>query len=137
MNHKWNVNTQIGSQMKCNLKIGMNEHKNWFVVTWPQLPLGTGSQHLLWYSFDNRAKLHFWSKKLSTTIIITIGDGVVFFGLQFWEMQLLHANPSQDSSVGSTSAWYRGGPGFKSQQGQEFFNENIVSSIHRVLLYSK
>ena len=33
-------------------------------------------------------------------------------------------NPSQDSSVGSISAWYRGGPGFKSRQGQEFFNEN-------------
>ena len=33
-------------------------------------------------------------------------------------------HPSQDSSVGSISAWYRGGPGFKSWQGQEFFNEN-------------
>ena len=32
--------------------------------------------------------------------------------------------PSQDSSVGSISAWYWGGPGFKSWQGQEFFNEN-------------
>ena len=27
------------------------------------------------------------------------------------------------------SAWYRGGPGFKSQQGGEFFNENKVSSL--------
>ena len=32
--------------------------------------------------------------------------------------------PSQDGSVGSISVWYRGGPGFKSWQGREFFNEN-------------
>ena len=32
--------------------------------------------------------------------------------------------PSQDSSVGSISAWYWGGPGFKSLQGQKFINEN-------------
>ena len=31
--------------------------------------------------------------------------------------------PSQDSSVGSISAWFRGGPGFKSWQGREFFSE--------------
>ena len=31
---------------------------------------------------------------------------------------------SEDSSVGSISAWSQGGPGFKSQQGQEFYNEN-------------
>ena len=30
----------------------------------------------------------------------------------------------QDSSIGSISAWYRGGPGFKSRQGREFFSEN-------------
>ena len=35
-------------------------------------------------------------------------------------------NSSQDSSVGSISTWYRGGPGFKSQLGREFFNENKV-----------
>ena len=29
---------------------------------------------------------------------------------------------SQDSSVGSISAWYLGGPGFKSQQEREFFS---------------
>ena len=34
-------------------------------------------------------------------------------------------NPSQDSSVGRISAWYWGGPGFKSQQGRELFNENM------------
>ena len=33
-------------------------------------------------------------------------------------------DPSQDSSVGSILAWNRGGPGFKSQQGREFLNEN-------------
>ena len=33
-------------------------------------------------------------------------------------------DPSQDSSIGSISAWYRKGPGFKSQQGQEFFSES-------------
>ena len=36
----------------------------------------------------------------------------------------LQMYPSQDSSVGSISARYRGGPGFKSQQRREFFNEN-------------
>ena len=30
----------------------------------------------------------------------------------------------QDSSVGSISAWYCGGPEFDPQQGQEFVNEN-------------
>ena len=30
---------------------------------------------------------------------------------------------SRDNSVGSMLAWYQGGPGFKSRQGQEFFNE--------------
>ena len=33
-------------------------------------------------------------------------------------------NPSQDSSIGSILAWYRGGPRFKSWQGREFFSEN-------------
>ena len=37
-------------------------------------------------------------------------------------------DPSQDSSVGCISAWYWGGPGLKSWQGQEFFNENIISN---------
>ena len=41
------------------------------------------------------------------------------------QQQYFKLDPSQDSSVGSISAWYRGGPGFKSQQGQEFLNENI------------
>ena len=40
-------------------------------------------------------------------------------------------NPSQDSSVGSISAWYQGRPGFKSRQGREFFNEN--KAAHRGL----
>ena len=40
------------------------------------------------------------------------------------KMHILLCYPSQDSSVGSISAWYRGGPGFKSRQGREFFNEN-------------
>ena len=31
---------------------------------------------------------------------------------------------SQDSSVGSISTWYGGGPGLKTQQGREFLNEN-------------
>ena len=31
---------------------------------------------------------------------------------------------SYDSSVGRISAWYQGGPRFKSRQGREFFNEN-------------
>ena len=35
-----------------------------------------------------------------------------------------YSNLSQDSLVGSISAWYRGGPGFKSQQWKEFFDEN-------------
>ena len=29
-------------------------------------------------------------------------------------------HPSQDSSIGSRSAWYRGGPGFKSRTGNNF-----------------
>ena len=33
-------------------------------------------------------------------------------------------DPNQDSSIGSISAWYRGVPGFKFRQGQEFFSEN-------------
>ena len=33
-------------------------------------------------------------------------------------------NPSQESSIGSISAWHRGGPKFQSRQGQEFFSEN-------------
>ena len=32
--------------------------------------------------------------------------------------------PSHDSSIGSISTWYWGGPGYKSWQGQEFFSEN-------------
>ena len=32
--------------------------------------------------------------------------------------------PSQESSIGSISARYWGGPGFKSRQWQEFFSEN-------------
>ena len=43
------------------------------------------------------------------------------------QMQFLQFNfrcPSQDCSIGSISAWYRGCPGVKSQQGQEFFSEN-------------
>ena len=31
---------------------------------------------------------------------------------------------SQDSSIGSILASYRGGPGFKSRQGQKIFSEN-------------
>ena len=34
-------------------------------------------------------------------------------------IQRLTRNPSQESSVGSISAWYRRGPGFKSRQGQK------------------
>ena len=37
---------------------------------------------------------------------------------------LMNCYPSQRSSVGSISAWYWGGPGFKSRQRREFFNEN-------------
>ena len=33
-------------------------------------------------------------------------------------------DPSQDSSIGSISAWYRESPGFKARQGREFFSEN-------------
>ena len=40
------------------------------------------------------------------------------------KMKIREKNPSQDSSGGSILAWYRGGPGFKSRQGREFFNEN-------------
>ena len=42
-------------------------------------------------------------------------------------------DPSQDSSVGSILAWYPGGPGFISQQGQKFFNENnqYMKAAHR------
>ena len=38
--------------------------------------------------------------------------------------KLANRDPSQDSSIDSILAWYRGGPGFNSQQGQEFFSEN-------------
>ena len=34
-----------------------------------------------------------------------------------WDLNTDPFNPSQDSSVGSILAWYRGGPGFKSRQG--------------------
>ena len=34
-------------------------------------------------------------------------------------------NPSQDSSIGSISAWYGGGSGFKSRQGRIFSLTNI------------
>ena len=34
--------------------------------------------------------------------------------------------PSQDSSIGSILAWYRGGPGFKSRKEQEFFSSSGV-----------
>ena len=33
-------------------------------------------------------------------------------------------HPSQDSSIGSISALYRGGTRFQSRQGREFFSEN-------------
>ena len=33
-------------------------------------------------------------------------------------------DPSQVRSIGSLSAWYWGGPGFKSPQGREFFSDN-------------
>ena len=35
---------------------------------------------------------------------------------QLWEIQTLN--------ISSISAWYRGVPGFKSRQGQEFFSES-------------
>ena len=41
---------------------------------------------------------------------------------------VLKTYPSQNSSIGSILAWYWGGPGFKSQQGQEFFSENKLIS---------
>ena len=40
-----------------------------------------------------------------------------------------HTDPSQDSSIGSISAWYWGGPGFKSPKGREFFSENKITPI--------
>ena len=58
-------------------------------------------------------------------------------------VQKVACNPSQDSSIGSISTWYRGGPGFKSRQGREFFCENkkeypqvrktIVDAVHEKL----
>ena len=36
-----------------------------------------------------------------------------------WKAMLGRSDPSQDSSVGSISTWYRGGTRFKSQQGRE------------------
>ena len=41
----------------------------------------------------------------------------------YFKPVLRTTDPSQDSSVGSILAWYWGGPGFKSRQGKEFFNE--------------
>ena len=38
--------------------------------------------------------------------------------------ELLKKDPSQDSSVGSKLAWYQSGPGFKTWQRRDFFNEN-------------
>ena len=46
-------------------------------------------------------------------------------------LKVLVGDPSLDSSIGSTSAWYLGGPRFKSQQRQNIFNEN------KYLIYSK
>ena len=39
------------------------------------------------------------------------------------EILLINLHPSQDSSIGSISVWYREGPGFKSRQGREFCSE--------------
>ena len=48
-----------------------------------------------------------------------------YFHLHYFnDCTCYYVNPNQDSSIGSISAWYRGGPGFKSRQGREFFSEN-------------
>ena len=47
---------------------------------------------------------------------------------------------SLDSSIGSISARYLGGLGFKSQQGREFFNENkklIYSNLNKIIFTEK
>ena len=45
--------------------------------------------------------------------------------------EIIQLNRSQDSSVGSILALYRGGSGLKSRQGWEFFNENKgVDAVH-------
>ena len=36
-------------------------------------------------------------------------------------VNVFETNPSLDSSIGSTSAWYHGGCKFKSRQGRGFF----------------
>ena len=41
-----------------------------------------------------------------------------------WRYIIFFSYSSQDCSIGSISAWYRGRPRFKSRQGQEFFSEN-------------
>ena len=52
--------------------------------------------------------------------------------LKFFALFYISANcglpGKKDSSVGSVSAWYRGGPRFKSRQGREFFNEILSLS---------
>ena len=43
---------------------------------------------------------------------------------QFISTFTVETYPSQDNLIGSISAWYRGGPWFKTRQEREFFSEN-------------
>ena len=46
-----------------------------------------------------------------------------FFRADFFKTETLKSNQSsRQSSMVSTAACYRGGPGFKSRQGREFIN---------------
>ena len=58
---------------------------------------------------------------MGTTSLVKFWLNLIF---DVWINNYQWRYPSQDSSVGSISAWYCGGPRFKTQQGQELFNEN-------------
>ena len=48
-----------------------------------------------------------------------------------WKSKQFSRYPSQDSSVGSISAWYQGGPGFKSRQRARIFQWKQVIELFK------
>ena len=97
---------------------------SWKMIHWNLLYLPPLAKAQSWQLL--RAFLKFWIWKscvlnsLKNTFITNMN--AVQWGSEFQTCPVFY--PSQDSSVGSISAWYQGGPGFKYRQGREFFNEN-------------
>ena len=74
--------------------------------------------------FDRRHIFNFSPKKMYTEFEFWLDIFKFITGHWCKYFDISKQHPSQDSSVGSILAWHRGGPGFKSRQGREFFNEN-------------